>query len=403
MPDILILNPNDQPTGKWRLINELRECLKCDDFDTLLITVAFAKTGPLYRLQSEIQAWRKKKRKIEAIFGINHCGTSSQALEFAVENFSKARLLHFDERHTFHPKMYLFTGPKRCRFYIGSHKLTVGGTETNWESGTRIDLALPADDAICQETITIWDSLVSLSLDLTPALLKHYNDAGDLLDETKRQRRDRREGGKAPPPALPPGVERPKLIFKPPSALPSGLFLKPKTTLPKAPGSIRKKAMPVVPTEALVIQVLPHHNNEVLLSMIAVKQNPEFFGWPFSGHTTPKKPQNPSYPQRTPDPIVNLTIYGAGGVPLVQMPKIAVNTVVYERKSEFRITLPSEAVENTPPYSILVMRQAPSEEDYDYDFEIFRPDDPQFASHLAVCNQTLPSGGKETARKMGWL
>jgi HKD family nuclease len=146
MSKTLILNPNDQPTGKWRLINELRASLSDPDFDTLRIAVAFAKTGPLYRLQPEIEAWRKQKKVIEGIFGIDHCGTSRQALEFALAKFSKVRLLHFDGRFTFHPKMYLFSGPKRCRFYIGSHNLTVGGTETNWESGTSSlsDLAKPS-------------------------------------------------------------------------------------------------------------------------------------------------------------------------------------------------------------------------------------------------------------------
>jgi hypothetical protein len=74
MPQILILNPADQPTGKWRLINELRECLKCPDFNTLLMAVAFAKTGPLYRLYAEIQEWRDKKKTIEAILGYKQCG-----------------------------------------------------------------------------------------------------------------------------------------------------------------------------------------------------------------------------------------------------------------------------------------------------------------------------------------
>jgi hypothetical protein len=49
------------------------------------------------------------------------------------------------------------------------------------------------------------------------------------------------------------------------------------------------------------------------------------------------------------------------------------------------------------------MRQAPPDADYDYDFEIYPPDHPQFESYLAVCNQTMPSGGKEFPRRMGWL
>jgi hypothetical protein len=50
MAQIQILNPNDQPTGKWRLINELRTCLVSNDYHILLMAVAFAKTGPFLEL-----------------------------------------------------------------------------------------------------------------------------------------------------------------------------------------------------------------------------------------------------------------------------------------------------------------------------------------------------------------
>lgn len=406
MPKILILNPNDQPTGKWRLINELRECLENPDFDKLFLAVAFAKTGPLYRLQSEIQAWREKKKAIEGIFGIDHCGTSRQALEFAMENFSSARLLHFGDRFTFHPKMYLFIGRRRCRFYIGSHNLTVGGTETNWESGTRIDLTLPGDAVAFGETLAAWESLLAMSVALTPALLGYWDGLGKLLDETKLPRRKSGEGkgdpgDKAP---LPPGVVWPKLVIKPPSPLPKSLFAtKSKSATPKTSRPEKAKQKHSPPAEALVIQIVPHHNGEVFLSKIAVNQNPDFFGFPFTGRTTPKKAGNASYPQRMPDPIINLTVHGSGIIPLVHLPRLALNTVFYEAKAEVRVTVPPDVVRNTPHFSILVMRQAPPDADYDYDFEIFPPDHPQFASYLAVCNQTMPSGGKESARKMGWL
>jgi HKD family nuclease len=404
---ITILNPNDQPNGKWRLINDLRECLKSSDFDTFRIAVAFAKTGPLYRLQPEIEAWRKAKKTINAIFGINHCGTSSQALNFALENFTKTSVLYFGERITFHPKMYLFTGQKRCRLYIGSHNLTVGGTETNWESGTMIDLVLPADEATRLSTIAMFETLEGLSIKLDQALLKHYDDAGNLLDETKLVRQGRKaEGGgnKSPAPPLPAGVTRQKLVIKPPSPLPASIFRSKRKTPPtKSPVAVIRVPRSAVPAEALVIQIVPHHNGEVFLSKIAVNQNPNFFGFPYTGATTPKKLGNPSYPQRTPDPIVNLTVHGPKGKPLVHLPGLALNTVFYEAKSEIRITVPPVVVKNAPEYSILVMRQASVEENYDYDMDIFPPDNPHFASYLAVCNQTLPSGGKANPRRMGWL
>lgn len=406
MVKILILNPNDQPTGKWRLIDDLRESLNDPDFDTLRIAVAFAKTGPLYRLQREIQEWRAQSKAIDGIFGIDHCGTSRQALEFALENFSKVRLLHFEGRFTFHPKMYLFSGPKRCRFYIGSHNLTVGGTETNWESGTRMDLSLPEDAGACQEAGTAWDALLSMSVELTTSLLNHFDGLGKLLDETKLPRRKSgdaktAEGDITP---LPAGVTWPKLVIKPPSPLPKSLFApKVKSVVPHATRPARSTKSNSPPAEALVIQIVPHHNGEVFLSKIAVNQNPAFFGFPFTGLVTPKKAGNPSYPQRTPDPIINLTVHGGGAIPVVHLPHFALNTVFYEPKAEIRITVTPEVVKSVPEFSILVMRQAPPDSDYDYDFEIYPPKHREFKNYLHVCNQTMPSGGKKSARKMGWL
>jgi hypothetical protein len=112
MAKITILNPNDQPTGKWRLINELRAGLASNDYHTLLIAVALAKTGPLLRLKAEIEQWLAKGKKIASIFGVNHRNTSRQALQFAYENFTTARVLFHSDDLTYHPKMYLFVGPQ---------------------------------------------------------------------------------------------------------------------------------------------------------------------------------------------------------------------------------------------------------------------------------------------------
>jgi hypothetical protein len=119
MANIIILNPSDQPTGKWRLINELRTCLNSDDYNTLLVAVAFAKSGPLLRLQSVIDQWLSKKKKIAAIFGVNHKNTSKQALQFALDKFTNTHVLYHSQDFTYHPKMYLFIGPTKCQFFIG--------------------------------------------------------------------------------------------------------------------------------------------------------------------------------------------------------------------------------------------------------------------------------------------
>jgi hypothetical protein len=163
--------------------------------------------------------------------------------------------------------------------------------------------------------------------------------------------------------------------------------------------------IPALPSRALVLQIVPHHNGEVFLSKKAVNQNPTFFGYPFTGKTVSKKSSNSSYPQRIPDPLVNITVYNSGGQPVPYLSRefFQLNMVYYEAKSEIRITLNSEHVQEIPSHSILVMSQPEEEARYDYELQIYCPGSDLFNMYLDVCNQTLPSGGAKTPRKMGWL
>lgn len=406
MVEIQILNPNDQPTGKRRLINELRASLTSNEYDTLLIAVAFVKSGPLLRLQREIESWLAKGKKIESIFGVNHRNTSKQALEFALQKFTRARVLFHSDDFTYHPKMYLFIGERSCRFYIGSHNLTVGGTETNWESGIRVSIQLPEDRETLVEAMQAWNSMQELSEELDTSVIQRYESLGQLSDELARQRR----GVHAKPrqgdyESTLSALFRRKFTIKPPSPLPKELFLLKSVKLKskEQEPSMRPRSIRTVSAEALVIQIVPHHNGEVFLSKIAVDQNPDFFGFPFTGRTVPKKKSNPSYPQREPDPIVDLKVYGTTETPVVRLARYALNTVFYEAKSEIRITVPPQVVQSTPPYSILLIQHAAEDSDCDYEMEIYTSASPKFAEYLAVCNQTLPSGGKATPRRMGWL
>src|SRR5437773_8892329 len=178
-----ILNPNDQPLGKWRLLHQLRACLGSNEFNSLRMTVAFAKTGPLARLATEIDRWLDRKNTIEAVFGIDHQGTSKQALEFALKKFTATWVLHVGPRATFHPKMYFFIGPDRARLFLGSHNLTVGGTEVNWESGVVIDIDRSQGDQVLHQAIGIWKSLVDPSAKLDKSNLAADEAAALLLDE----------------------------------------------------------------------------------------------------------------------------------------------------------------------------------------------------------------------------
>jgi len=119
--------------------------LQSSAFDTLTFVSAFAKVGPLLRLQPLLTQWRRAKKLMTAIIGADCQGTSIQALDFALTHFDKTYILQAGPGCTFHPKIYAFQGSGSAVVSVGSHNLTVGGTELNFEAGARFAFDLPAD------------------------------------------------------------------------------------------------------------------------------------------------------------------------------------------------------------------------------------------------------------------
>jgi hypothetical protein len=412
---VSFLRPLDQFNGTQRLINELRDGLRNNNYDHLLFSVAFAKSGPLLRLAPDIRAWKQSGKVIRAIFGIDLLGTSKQALEFALDNFDDVFITHSTSHVTFHTKFYLFYGENQAVCYQGSHNLTVGGTEINLEGGTKIEMDRPEDEDTFQDALSCWESLLPsdcpMTLEVTEQLIADLFDGGYIFDETITKPRQPRTVETAPGGATQEGTRAkpspfPRTYPKPPSPIPRDVLSAAGATAAASKrrtraGGRKRAASPTVTGEALVIQIVPHHNGEVFLSKRAVDQNPSFFGFPFTGRTTPKNPSNPSYPQREPDPVVNVIVYDRAGNPRRTVNGFRLNTVFYERKSEIRITFSPELRTATAPYSIMVIRQ--TEEAHDYDIEIFNPGSDRYRDYLAVCNQTLPGGGAAQPRRMGWL
>jgi HKD family nuclease len=403
MAKISIQKPTDQPSGKVRLLDELRDNLKRADLNKFRIIVAFAKVGPLLRLEQDIQNWINNDKIVEAIFGIDERGTSLQALQFALAYFHQVYVAHVSGvfSPTFHPKIYLFTDQDKAVAYVGSNNLTVGGTETNLETNIKFELDLPGDAEILSELEGCWDDTLQISRELNEELLKELFDSGQIPNERETRKLTsvgEKDITKKSRPVFP------KLGVIPPSPLPRKKLQKPERPKTITPPTIPTptEASPLA-AEALVLQIIPHHNGEVILSKTAVDQNPEFFGWPFAGKSTPKKPTNPAYPQREPDPVINIIVFSSLGEPIISHPDFNLNTVYYESRSEIRITVPQDVVQATPEYSIMVMKQAGIDQSYDYDIEIYTPGSEQYQAYLAVCNQTMPSGGKQRARRFGWL
>src|SRR6266567_4514827 len=147
---ISFLRPIDQFAGKDRLLERLRQHLSDSGLSHMRLVVAYAKIGPLLRLQSLFDAWSRQGKTVEAIFGIDQRGTSMQALEFAVKHFTRTYICHTLADSTFHAKFYLFSGDRLAICIYGSHNMTVGGTETNLESGTQLEISRPGEETLFQ-------------------------------------------------------------------------------------------------------------------------------------------------------------------------------------------------------------------------------------------------------------
>lgn len=402
MPIIEILKPVDAAVGKRRLLDALKNDLDGDDYSDFRWLVAYAKAGPLRRLRTRLQAWRKKKRMVRAIFGIDQQGTSREALEIALTLCDEVYITQ-ERGITFHPKAYIFTGATKSRLYLGSNNLTVGGTETNFEAAVLIEALLPADRAVVEEINRLWDQLLPAQCVATRVLdratLNKLVADGVVVDETTI-----RETQKQTVKTRKSSPSKTGLKLKPPSPLPAdaktGATSLPARSVPDPQAVPVAAGYAAAQAVGLAIQITPHHNGEVFLSKLAVNQNPLFFDFPFNAMTTPKRAGGTPYPQRLPDPVVNIQVYGAGGALLLKLDAYPLNTVFYQPKKEIRVTS-SHLVPFVPEYSVLVMTLGETA-GIDYEMTIYTPDSPDYASWIAACNQQMPGGGKPP-RKFGWF
>lgn len=398
MPNLEILKPYDAAVGNRRLLDELKSALDSADFDDFRLIVAYAKAGPLHRLKTKLEKWRADGKTFKAIFGIDQQGTSKEALDLALALCDEVYVTQ-ERGITFHPKAYMFSGGNNFRAYLGSNNLTVGGTETNFEAAVVIVGSLPADNAVKADLDDMWDQLLPAQCvatrPLSQALLDSLVAAGDVLDEAAL-RNSRRKAAKTTKSSKP----KAGLQLKPPSPLPKGSSQPAATVAPVGQLGPAALTPSTSPAGGLAIQVKPHHNGEVFLSKLAVNQNPGFFGFPFTGMTVPKTAGGTPYPQRLPDPVVNIQVYGAGRALLLNLSAYNLNTVYYAPKSEIRVTA-SPLVGVVPDYSVMVM--TPSQiAGVDYEMEIHTPQSPDYLAWVAACNQQMPGGG-QLPRKFGWF
>jgi len=401
MPQLSIIRPLDQPTGNRRLLGELKKALTTTSFTDLRFIIAFAKSGPLLRLKKLLTRWHEHGNTSSAIFGIDHRGTSREALDLALSLFDSVYVTNANIV-TFHPKIYIFSGDASMEAFVGSNNLTVGGTETNFESTIHLTLDRKADNETICAFESLWNELLpahcTATTKLSQKILEELVTDGIVPDEAHINRHTSSSMASHSP-----SVHlNTDLVIQPPSPIPVAEIKKvdQRGGDLSGPGHDAPRRFPVDTARRHVIQIKPHHNGEIMLSMTGVMQNPAFFGWPFTGKTKPKKSNNPTYPQLDPDPLVNITVYSAETEPILTLKKFALNTVYYERNREIRITA-SPLVGTVPEYSIMIIDKS-NDDELMYDITILTPDNSAYTSWVEACDQLMPSGGKQ-ARKFGWF
>ncbi len=134
------------------------------EFHTFQAAIAFVKNSGVQHIQTELREFILNKKNVRFIVGIDHYGTSQEALGGllqAVGEKGEIWINHSSDLYiTFHPKIYLFEGNSIALLIIGSGNLTEGGLYTNDEASSLnwLDLKKDSDLAILNELKADFDA-----------------------------------------------------------------------------------------------------------------------------------------------------------------------------------------------------------------------------------------------------
>lgn len=152
------------------------------DADRLIIVVAWAKRSGLGRVADQLTAFRAGGGRVEMIVGVSEGGATREGLALAIELSDEAYVFH-DPRRTFHPKVYLATGPTKHSLFVGSSNLTAGGLGWNYESSLWIESTEGIGGAFAEalDWIKMLRSEPTVCRPLTTALIQEMVDSRDIF------------------------------------------------------------------------------------------------------------------------------------------------------------------------------------------------------------------------------
>ncbi|MGY1718594.1 phospholipase D-like domain-containing protein [Blastococcus sp. SYSU DS0552] len=128
-----------QPFPDGHDLSQMLDRLSDDDGLTeLVVVVAWAKRSGFRQVERALGRLRERGVRITIIVGISEGGATRQGLHRALEVADAAFVYHVAGR-TFHPKLYVGSGPESFTALVGSHNLTRGGAVENFELGVVVE------------------------------------------------------------------------------------------------------------------------------------------------------------------------------------------------------------------------------------------------------------------------
>jgi hypothetical protein len=140
----------------------LRLLARHADFDRFRLAVAWARRAGVQPILEAMQQFRDSGGRIEAVVGIDLKGTSIQGLRLLQQVAHTVTIFQNANRRlrpTYHPKLFVFSGPKVAEVILGSSNLTQGGLFVNYEQNLllRLDLLDASDNGALNSILAGYD------------------------------------------------------------------------------------------------------------------------------------------------------------------------------------------------------------------------------------------------------
>jgi HKD family nuclease len=417
--DLEILNqPAAQSVGA-RVVEELES----GRWDRFSCAVAFAKVSGVRHLWNPLRTFVATGGEAVLGIGTDLDGTSFEAVNFlagaVAPNGHVIAVRHLSRGGpvSFHPKGYLFTNSAQGRVLamIGSSNITEGGLFSNSELsvGIRIDRrqkkgALLADEI--EDAIGAWlDTSSTHAVEVDPASLRELKSAGWLPSEAtlraaaKAARSGARSGRGRKTGSNPRGfAAEPAPVRRAPGALGNPLLLMPEAGRRAArPKPRRAPVVPVGSHDAFYIDITTGAKTELYLSKTAIAEDPAFFGHPFTGLSSPKKPGNPRQPELSPRPLVDLRVISPAETVLLEGQDHELHIWEYVKgraNQDVRMTIPQDMRRALPRGCILEMRRQPVRKGIAYQLDFLAPSSSRWKAARAIATSPVPN----SKRRYGW-